>query len=136
MYEFLESVTDCDVIGLNKHIDINSVDIEHGLFSTIVSYKAIPDVRRWGMKGFDIFINTIICEIPWYVYNDELTESQINKLIQAGGTNNSSEIEGTITISSADKDWSIKNELKIQTGGYLRIEKVEINLANKVIIVM
>ena len=124
----------CNITGLNKYLDINSVDIEFEDIITMTTINIEPDFRTWGIKCIDIFITEITAEINWYVHNDDLTDSQIDKLIAAGGEFDGERITGKIKINSLE-DWEIKNELEFRVTGHLSIDHIDIDLANKIITV-
>lgn len=131
---FTAKVTDVNVDGLNKYLKAGAgIDIWAGKPEAMVKYYLDPEAREWGIKSIAIMISSVTVDINWECSDDELTADEIDGLVVSGGTHfNNGNIEGTISINSADKfndkSWDIKNETTFGEDGSLRIEEVTFDL--------
>jgi hypothetical protein len=134
--DFSNSITHIDICNIRVALDVSKdVDVDtHFSQSVIVDYSITLDAKGWGLRGIDVDVKSVKCDIRWVVDCDELLDTEKTSLISAGGielANNT--IEGTILIDSTTDNWKVDNEVTfLPTGGYC-INSVEVDFANKTI---
>ena len=131
---FTAKVTDVNVDGLNKYLKAGAgTDVWPGKPEATVKYNLEPDVKDWGIRSIGINITSVVVDIEWECNEDELSESETDTLVAAGGTYfNNGKIEGTISVNSTVKfnykDWEVKNEATFKEDGSLSLNEVSIDL--------
>lgn len=135
-WSFTAKIKDVSIDGLNHFLNVSKdIDLETGRTDAIVKYHLEPEVRNWGIKSMNIFIDEVTCTIYWWVNVDELTPEEIQSLVAAGGIElRNGTVEGTFEVNSNGwKDWSILTEVAFRNDGGLMIDSLTIDLKEKVI---
>jgi hypothetical protein len=101
-----------------------------------VYFDLIPDIKSYGYRGIDFKLIRIVGQFSWYVEYDEVTEVDIQRLLDMGGSESKTSfvhhIVGVTTLDTFGFDWKIDTrELKFSPSGSFIISEMEINYTGK-----
>jgi len=133
MFESEIEPSDVIIFHFNDYLDLEDVDIETRLYLK-VQFSLTPDIRKWGLKGIDIDVESVKGTLYWEAYLSELSEEQITKLIAKGGVKEGKKVVGEKSLSFKPySDWTIKHDIEFSEYGSFRIDGAEIDFKEKTI---
>jgi hypothetical protein len=133
MFKFETELSDYDVsvLGFKEYFKIDSdVSVDYDIEKSAKIYWSIePEIRTWGIKDLNIFFEKVDLRFSWSVYKDDLSDSQILKLLSLGGSNNNYDgtIEGVMELDLSD--FRFTNSLEISS--QISPEKIDVYLTRK-----
>jgi hypothetical protein len=130
------TITDVSLQGEQAffgYLNTDNFDIEFEKTSGVVEFSVYLDVKSYGIRGIDITINKFTCTAEWYVYCEDMTEDEKQKVISYGGREyRNGNIEGCFDIDTSQpfkgKQWSIINNMTIGPTGQIFPDTVTVNL--------
>ncbi len=106
--------TDIYIYRLNRYLGVTDCDIETEITATVKFHVEI-EAREWGVKGIDIFVDSVTVYVNWEAYIEDITAEEITALLKAGGVYLNETIVGTIEINTGGEKggkWEVKNEME------------------------
>lgn len=135
---FTEEVKSLSIYGLGKFLNApEGVDVDDSGNSATVKFHVDFDIKNYGFRGIDIYVDSVVTCLAWEVSTYEWTPEEIAALKAAtGGTEFWENVGGKIELDTSHEDfkeWEIKSEMKISESGAIFPEDVEIDFNNKTI---
>jgi len=119
-----------EFLGVSKDVDIS----EHA--DLVIDWQLRPYIRSYGIECILPEVLRVSGIIEWETEVEYLSETEINILREAGGTEYiNGTMGGIITIDSALQHWQIGNELEFEINGGISIDEIEIDFEDKTILV-
>lgn len=100
----------------------NVEDIDTSEIVTTVKWYINPEIKSWGINALNIHVESVIVNIDWFVYTEDLSKEEIAHLEKMGGDNDGKTISGTYAISG----WEVDEEITPRE--FYHIEPQEVNI--------
>lgn len=126
--------SDVSIYNFNDYLGLpESIDVEAHC-SLKVGFSLTPDIRNWGLKAIDISIESVMGNLSWEAYTEDLSEEQVEKLIKKGGKKVGKKIEGEKEMSfKTYNDWSVTHDIEFSEYGSFRIDGANIDFKDKTV---
>lgn len=129
LYNFEESLK-CEDLGIDTY---GSDKLAH------VIWHFDPDARNFGIKSMGMIVDRVIATIEWQVASDDLTQEDIDRLVDIGGVlQRNGDVEGSVEIDSDQecngRKWTINsNDFFMKQDGQCYPDDCEIDFKTMVI---